>query len=69
MNMQNFNPGNWQGKTVLIVDDEAELREILANEFADHGAEVIVASDGTEAFQKTAQKHVDLILSDIRMPG
>lgn len=56
-------------KVVLVVDDEEDLREILAEEFMDLGSKVIQASSGTEAYAKTEATNVDVIVSDVRMPG
>lgn len=57
------------GKVILVVDDEADLREILRDEFGFEGATVLEASNGVEALQIVKDKSVDVILSDIRMPG
>ncbi len=56
-----------RGKSILIVDDEAELREILEEEFQALGAEVRTASSGRDAFDLYEEKTPDVILSDVRM--
>ncbi len=56
-------------KRILIVDDEEEIREILAVELADMGAVVLQASDVPEALAVFTSGPVDLVISDIRMPG
>ncbi len=55
-------------RTILIVDDEAEIRETLADILtgARHG--VVTASSGREALERMAAEHYDVILTDIRMP-
>ena len=60
----------FEGKTVLVVDDEVDLREILKDEFLSVGAKVLEAGNGTEALSLVkAHPEVELIVSDIRMPG
>jgi two-component system NtrC family sensor kinase len=55
-------------RSVLIVDDEADIREALSEilSFSDH--RVATASSGREALQRLAAEHYDVILTDIRMP-
>jgi len=54
---------------LLIVDDEAESREALA-ELADRwGYEVQTAGDGTEALRRAIEWHPDVILTDLVMPN
>ena len=54
--------------TVLIVEDDAELREILQAEFELEGLTALVATNGSEAVTKTRELKPDLILMDIMMP-
>lgn len=54
---------------VLIVDDNLDLAENLAEIFADQGCEVALAHSGEEALEIADGRHFDLVLSDIRMPG
>lgn len=53
----------------LIVDDEAEISETLAELLQKQGWQVEVASSGAEAQRLIAMTDYDLILSDLRMPG
>lgn len=55
-------------KTVLIVEDFADIRMIMKILVEFHGYEALVASDGYEAIETTKQYHPDLILMDIAMP-
>ena len=55
--------------TVLIVDDDAALREGLAETVADLGHKPHLASNGHEALAVLAGGHVDCVLLDLRMPG
>ncbi len=53
---------------LLVVDDEADLREILTTSFKDAGYEVETASNGIEGLEYLAGHDVDCVLLDIRMP-
>ena len=54
---------------VLIVDDEASQRAGLAGMVTAWGMMADTASDGVEALEKLAQIPVDVILTDLNMPG
>ncbi len=56
-------------KSILIVDDETDLRDILAGEFIHIGAHVFQAGNIMSARNILENNHIDLVLSDIRMPG
>ena len=55
--------------TVLIVDDFAAVRRMLAMQLADCGYRTIEAEGGTDALERINDEHVDLVLTDIGMPG
>ncbi len=57
------------GKTILIVDDEPDLREIFADEFKSEGATVLEAENGTTALEIAKREKLDAVITDIRMPG
>jgi CheY-like chemotaxis protein len=55
--------------TVLLVDDEPALVDIIGKWLRMEGcAKVLTASDGEEALQVLAGSHVDLLITDVRMP-
>lgn len=54
--------------TVLVVDDEEVLCEIMSAWFKRHVGRALRASDGQEALKLLAENHVDVIVSDVRMP-
>ena len=56
-------------KRVLLVDDEAEARQIHARALRHAGYEVLEAADGLEAVQIANEHTPDLILLDLRLPG
>jgi two-component system phosphate regulon response regulator OmpR len=55
--------------TLLVVDDEPELRGLLAEYFGRHGFEVRVAGDAAQARQLIAASRPDLSVLDVNMPG
>jgi CheY-like chemotaxis protein len=55
--------------TVLVVDDEPAIREVVACVLQDEGYAVRQATDGLEALQEMEAEGIDLILSDVKMPG
>jgi len=59
----------FNGKNLLIVEDDEVLREILVEEFEFGGAKVFSASNGEEAFRFVENCRIDGIISDVRMPG
>jgi len=59
----------FSGKVILVVDDEADLREILRDELIFEGAEVFEAVNGRDAIAQLSKRKFDAVLSDIRMPG
>jgi CheY-like chemotaxis protein len=55
-------------RTYLLVDDNADFRENLAEILLDHGAQVQVANDGAEALELVRATRFDAIVTDMRMP-
>jgi two-component system alkaline phosphatase synthesis response regulator PhoP len=55
--------------TVLIVDDEEDIRQILAYNLIKEGFTVMTASRGDEALELIYKQKPDLILLDVMMPG
>ena len=54
---------------ILVVDDEAYIREFLHTVLTEEGYEVLTASDGQEALPVAVKEQPDLILLDIMMPN
>lgn len=61
-------PEERPARRILIVDDDAALREVLTTALSAEGREVDAASDGTVALAMLEQQPYDLVLSDLRMP-
>jgi len=54
--------------TILVIDDEKNIREGLSMALEDEGYEVITAEDGKKGLEKALYDSVDLIITDLRMP-
>lgn len=54
---------------ILVVDDEAEIVELLSDYLAAEGYSVTVASNGREALEKAKTEKPDLAILDIMMPA
>ena len=54
--------------TVLIADDEKDIRSALKIYLKPEGYELLEAADGKQALQMVKEKKVDLVLLDIMMP-
>jgi two-component system NtrC family sensor kinase len=55
-------------RTVLIVDDEPEIRDALSEILGGARHRVVAVASGREALDRMAAEHYDAILADIRMP-
>ncbi len=54
---------------ILVVDDEASIRDLLAKTLALAEYDVDVASDGRTALERMRVQSYDLLISDLKMPG
>jgi two-component system, NtrC family, response regulator PilR len=55
--------------TILIVDDEPDIIEVLEIVLLDEGLDVLKAASGREALALLQEKEVDVVISDIKMPA
>src|SRR5258708_34637218 len=55
--------------TVRFAEDDAAVRDVVGEMLSEKGFRVLVASDGYEAVRLLAEHHVDLLFTDIGMPG
>jgi CheY-like chemotaxis protein len=55
-------------KTILVVDDDRNLRRLYKNELEAEGYRVTLAANGREALTLVASELPDLVVMDIRMP-
>lgn len=55
--------------TILIIDDEKNIREGLAADFEMDGYNVKIAANGEEGLEFLSKGDIDLVITDLRMPG
>ncbi|MGB8543259.1 MAG: response regulator transcription factor [Candidatus Acidiferrales bacterium] len=55
--------------TILVVDDEPQIRRVMLTTLTSHGYSVIETASGEEALEKIRTERPDLILLDVNMPG
>ena len=60
---------NLAGRRILVVDDEADARDLLAEILGQAGADVIVVGSADEALEVLRRWRPDVLVSDIGMPG
>jgi two-component system, cell cycle sensor histidine kinase and response regulator CckA len=63
-------PANACTETILVVDDEEDLRDLVVTVLESRGYTILAASSGKEALEQWAQKkgQIDLLLTDMLMP-
>jgi two-component system OmpR family response regulator len=54
---------------LLVVDDDREIRDLLAGFLAKHGFRVLTAGDGKEMRKALADRRIDLVVLDLMLPG
>jgi DNA-binding response OmpR family regulator len=55
-------------KSVLLIDDEASLRNTVSRILTKAGFQIITAASGTEGLQKFSEEEIGLVYVDMRMP-
>jgi nitrogen-specific signal transduction histidine kinase/CheY-like chemotaxis protein len=72
-NVEPIRPGAMEGagELIVVVDDDARVREMTAAILSRHGYRVLTASDGTEAVAHFAARgsEISMIITDVRMPN
>jgi two-component system KDP operon response regulator KdpE len=58
-----------ENRTILLIDDEPQIRRVLRASLTSHGASVLDVQNGEEALSLLRNQTVDLILLDMNMPG
>jgi two-component system KDP operon response regulator KdpE len=56
-------------RTILVVDDEPQIRRVLRATLSSNGYDVVEAKNGEEAIEAVLRERPDLILLDVNMPG
>ena len=54
---------------ILVVDDDADMRELAHDMLKDRGHQVVVAGSGEEALKRLAEEDYAVVLTDLRMKG
>jgi CheY-like chemotaxis protein len=54
---------------VLLVEDDEDNRELMAEVLAGAGFDVVSAASGTEGLRSLSERPVDVIVTDVGMPG
>lgn len=57
------------GRTILIVDDSASMRQLVTFALKDAGYDVIAAVDGKDALSKVNGTKIDMVVTDLNMPN
>lgn len=57
------------GKTILVVDDSASVRQVVSIALKGAGYDVLVGTDGKDALTKLDGRRIHLIISDVNMPN
>lgn len=55
--------------TVLFVEDDSAVREVVMQMLYRHGFAVLTAADAYDAIRIVSERHVDVLFADIIMPG
>lgn len=70
-NQNVLSPLDGQGRTILLAEDHADIRDMLATELESHGFQVLRCADGQQAIDHLHAHHAplpDLVLTDLHMP-
>ncbi len=59
---------NWSKLSIVIAEDEEELRGVICSMLQMEGSKVFAASNGNEAFEIIQREKIDIIISDVQMP-
>ena len=64
-----MNPTQFAGIKILVVDDDAEMRDAIAFDLRKRGGTIFTAANGSEALAIALESPIDIVVSDVRMPG
>jgi DNA-binding NtrC family response regulator len=63
------NPSKAERMTILLIDDDASLRRVTEYHLEQAGYRVLTAADGDAGLRRFREEAVDLVLTDLQMPG
>jgi len=78
ISIKTFHPGHSRrdpllavmgNNSILIVDDDPEMRSILSEGLSKNGYPIFLAADAKEALRVFEEKSIDLVLADLKLPG
>src|SRR5205823_72697 len=55
-------------QTLLVIDDEPQIRRVVRNAFKDNAARILEAATGAEGIDLAAAEHPDLVILDLGLP-
>jgi two-component system, sensor histidine kinase and response regulator len=61
-------PDSWRNKTICIIDDDVNVRDIYRTKFEREGFFVVTAENGEVGLRLIREKHPDIIIVDMQMP-
>jgi two-component system, chemotaxis family, CheB/CheR fusion protein len=61
-------PSGLRGTRILVVEDAADIREVLAILLASEGADVVTSARGADAVALAAEQKFDVVLTDLGLP-
>ncbi|XXT71783.1 ATP-binding protein [Sorangium sp. So ce693] len=64
-----WEPMDLTGTRVLVVEDDVDSRDLVQRVLAEHGADVHVTASGSESLEWLVDHPIDVLVSDISMPG
>ena len=67
--LRNSSVSKFMAKTILIIEDDKFLRELIAKKLVKEGYEISEAVDGEEGIKKVKEEKPDLVLLDLILPG
>jgi two-component system chemotaxis response regulator CheY len=56
-------------KTIMTIDDSASVRTMVKFTLSELGFEIVEAVDGEDAMKKLEETQIDLLITDVNMPG
>ncbi len=62
-------PGELEGKTILLVDDDRDILAAMTAALSDMGPRIVTALNGNDALTEAGKHNPDLVVLDMMLPG
>ena len=62
-------PGELEGKTILLVDDDRDILAAMTAALSDMGPQIVTALNGNDALTEAGKHNPDLVVLDMMLPG